>query len=177
MCSPNAQYQRINPTTQAAVTSRCETCANATNIDIQWGIYRGFQPGFPNNDIQWILFPGMDAFDNDLFFGKNQYLFALFVIIFLYNSGRNTMNLTVANRLFSSYPSIQYWKFEVSYTVTTTYGTATGLGAIRFSINSPPENGTCSIDQTNGTTITVFKLSCSNWIDSDGVQDYLFYGK
>ena len=73
MCSPNAQYQRINPTTQAAVTSQCETCENATNIEIQWSIYRGFQPGFPNDDIRWILFPGMDAYENDLFFGKSEH--------------------------------------------------------------------------------------------------------
>ena len=87
------------------------------------------------------------------------------------------MNLTVVSQLFLMNPLIQYWKFEASYTVTTNYGIATGIGAIRFSINSPPQNGTCTIDQTSGTTMTLFQLSCSNWIDSDGIQDYLFYGK
>lgn len=79
MCSPNAEYQRINPTTQALVTSSCDqACENATNIVIQWNVYRGFQPGYPNSDIQWILYPNMDAADNILFFGiteKNDFLF------------------------------------------------------------------------------------------------------
>ena len=87
------------------------------------------------------------------------------------------MNLTAVSDLFLNNLWIQYWKFEASYTVTTNYGIATGTGAIRFSINSPPNNGTCSIDQTNGTTMTLFQLTCSNWIDSDGVEDYLFYSK
>lgn len=72
MCSPNAAYQRINPTTQATVTSECETCANATDVIIQWNVYRGFKTGFPNNDIQWILYPNMDSFENILFFGKGK---------------------------------------------------------------------------------------------------------
>lgn len=51
-----------------------------------------------------------------------------------------------------------------------------GVGAVRFVINSAPQNGTCSIDQNNGTTSTVFRLTCSNWIDTDGIKDYTFYG-
>ncbi len=91
-------------------------------------------------------------------------------------SGRDTQNLTAISQLFSSNPTIQYWKFEASYTVTTTNGVATGVGAVQFTVNSPPANGTCTTDQTNGTTTTLFQLTCSNWIDSDGIQDYSFYG-
>ncbi len=94
----------------------------------------------------------------------------------LFFSGRNTKNLTAVSQLFSNNPSIQYWKFEASYTVTTTDGIATGVGAVRFTINSPPANGTCTTNQTNGTTITLFQITCSNWMDSDGIQDYSFYG-
>jgi hypothetical protein len=86
------------------------------------------------------------------------------------------MNLTAISQLFSSSPSVQYWKFEASYTVTTSNSVATGVGAVRFSINSPPANGTCTINQNNGTTITPFQITCSNWMDSDGVKDYTFYG-
>lgn len=73
MCTPNVEYQRINPTTQALVTSRCaQSCENATNVVIQWSIYRGFQTGYPNNDIQWSLFSNMDSYDNTLFFGMKE---------------------------------------------------------------------------------------------------------
>jgi len=82
----------------------------------------------------------------------------------------------VTSQLFLNNPTIQYWKFESSYTVTSINGVATGVGAVRFTINSPPQNGTCTIDQTNGTTMTLFQITCSNWVDSDGIQDYSFYG-
>jgi hypothetical protein len=70
MCLPNVQYQRINPTTQALVTSDCaQTCENASSIVIQWNVYHGFQTGYPNNDVIWILYTAMSAYDNILFFG------------------------------------------------------------------------------------------------------------
>lgn len=76
MCLPNVEYQRINPTTQALVTSTCvQTCENATDIVIQWNVYRGFQTGYPNNDVQWILYSNMNAYENILFFGKQHYFF------------------------------------------------------------------------------------------------------
>jgi hypothetical protein len=176
MCSPNVEYQRINPTTQALVTSTCvQTCENATDIVIQWNVYRGFQTGYPNNDIQWILFTNMDAYENILFFGKNQFVF--FCLENLFFKGRSTKNITVANQLFLNNPTIEYWKFESVYTVTSFNGIATGAGAIRFTINSPPQNGTCNIDQTTGTTMSSFQITCSNWVDSDGVNGYSFYGR
>ena len=39
-------------------------------------------------------------------------------------------------------------------------------------INSPPENGRCSIDPPNGTTSSQFTVSCSNWTDDDQIKDY-----
>jgi hypothetical protein len=90
--------------------------------------------------------------------------------------GRQTMNLTVVNTLFLDNPSVQYWQFESVYSVTTTNGIASGSGSIRFTINSPPQNGTCTVSQINGTTTTPFILSCPNWVDSDGIAGYAFYG-
>ena len=46
-----------------------------------------------------------------------------------------------------------------------------------FVINQAPRNGTCSITPLNGTTSTVFTVSCPNWVDSDGIQDYTIYGE
>lgn len=72
MCVPNAEYQRVNPTTQALMTSSCVTCDNVTETVIQWTVYSGFQTGYPNNDVQWIAFANMSAFDNDLFYGRTR---------------------------------------------------------------------------------------------------------
>jgi hypothetical protein len=50
------EYQRINPTTQALLTSHClQTCDDATDIV-----------------IQWILYTNISAGDNSLFFGKQE---------------------------------------------------------------------------------------------------------
>jgi len=70
MCLPNVEYQRINPTTQALVTSSCVTCENVTSTVIQWNVYSGFQTGYPNNDMKWILYANMSNYDNILFYGN-----------------------------------------------------------------------------------------------------------
>ncbi|CAM2704890.1 unnamed protein product [Rotaria socialis] len=158
MCIPDGEYQLINPTTQALVTSACVSgCENMTNADIQWSVYYGLQTGYPNNDVQWILFTNMSSFDNIFFYGRTR------------------VNFTVTNELFLSYPTIKYWQFQSFYIVTTNNGVATGAGAIRFSINSPPENGTCTVSSTNGTSMTSFEFSCLNWSDPNGIGGYSFY--
>jgi hypothetical protein len=73
MCLPDVEYQRINPTTQALVTSDClQTCDSATDIVIQWNVYRGFQTGYLNNDVKWVLYSNMSAYENSMFYGKNK---------------------------------------------------------------------------------------------------------
>jgi hypothetical protein len=47
---------------------------------------------------------------------------------------------------------------------------------MNFIINQPPSNGSCSINPLNGTTTTLFTISCPNWFDEDGVKDYSLYG-
>ncbi len=47
---------------------------------------------------------------------------------------------------------------------------------MNFKKNSPPSNGNCSINPFNGTTTTLFNISCSNWFDENGIKDYSFYG-
>ena len=42
-------------------------------------------------------------------------------------------------------------------------------------MNQPPSNGSCSINPNNGTTSTMFTISCPNWYDDDGIQDYSVY--
>ena len=85
--------------------------------------------------------------------------------------GSNTPNFTSANNLFLSNPLIEYWRFEVVYS----FSSETSFSALNFVINQPPENGSCSISPLNGTTSTLFTISCPNWIDSNGIKDYSFY--
>ncbi len=49
--------------------------------------------------------------------------------------------------------------------------------SINFKKNSPPSNGSCSINPLNGTTTTVFTISCLNWFDENGIKDYSLYSK
>lgn len=176
MCSPNVEYQRINPTTQALLTSSCiENCDSARDTSIRWSIYQGFQTDYPNADIKWILYTQMDTYENSLFFGKEKTK-NLVVYFRPMNSGRYSKNFTVTSDFFQAQSSTTLWKFESTYLVETAQGIAIGTGAIRFSMNREPQYGTCSIDKLTGTTITPFTIICSNWVDTDGIQDYAFYG-
>lgn len=63
------------------------------------------------------------------------------------------------------------WRFEVIYT----FATETSSSSLNFLVNTPPANGTCSIHPFNGTTDTVFTVSCPNWFDKNNIKDYLLY--
>ena len=66
---------------------------------------------------------------------------------------------------------MKLWQFEVVYSFSSQKSTS----ALNFMINQPPQNGSCSISPSNGTTSTLFTITCSNWIDKDGIKDYSFY--
>ena len=86
--------------------------------------------------------------------------------------GINTNNLTVTNQLFLTNPSIQFWRFEVIYSFVNQINVSSSLN---FLLNQPPQNGSCSISPENGTTSTLFTISCLNWFDEDGIKDYSLY--
>jgi hypothetical protein len=69
-------------------------------------------------------------------------------------------------------PLINYWKFEVIYL----FSIGISSSSIYFKKNSPPSNGSCSIDPLNGTTRTLFNISCSNWFNENEIKDYSVYG-
>jgi len=143
LCSPNLEYQFVNPTTQVALFSLCT--GNCSLIQrITWNVYSG-----QANSSLWILFNQTQNY----FFGKS------------------SSNFTVTNQLFIQNPTILFWKFEVVYS----FPSQTSTSALNFMINQPPENGSCSISPSNGTTTTLFTISCSNWFDEDGIKDYSLY--
>ncbi len=86
--------------------------------------------------------------------------------------GTNTSNFTATDELFLVNPQITLWRFEVVYT----FGFETSWSSLNFAINQPPYNGSCSISPLNGTTSALFDISCPDWFDDDGIQDYSIYG-
>ena len=84
----------------------------------------------------------------------------------------NTQNFTASNQLFLDYPQINYWRFEVVYQFVN----QRSVSALHFTINSPPENGSCQIQPQHGTINTLFNISCPNWQDDHDIKDYSLYG-
>ena len=151
MCSPNLEYQLVNPTTQVALFALC--IGNCTIIHyITWKIYIGSM-NQSSNDTEWILFNQMTAYNNIWFFGVN------------------TSNFTATKQLFLSYLHVNLWRFEVTYS----FPSETSSSALNFIINRPPVNGSCLITPSNGTTSSVFRISCSDWFDEDDIKDYSLY--
>jgi hypothetical protein len=90
----------------------------------------------------------------------------LFVIL-----GGDTSNFTANNKLFLINNQINLWRFEVIYSFVSGISSS----ALNFIINQSPSNGSCSIDPPNGTTSTLFNISCSDWFDENGIKDYSLY--
>lgn len=148
LCAHNNEYQTLNPTNQLSLYSICvDDCIDFETI--QWTIY--YQN--PLNST-WILLNNTNLYDNIYFFGLQQ------------------VNLTTIKELFETNSEIQFWRFEVNYSFASKKISST---SINFQINSPPSNGSCSINPSTGTVLTLFEISCSNWFDSNGIQDYLLY--
>ena len=170
MCSANMEFQRVNPTTQVALFALClGRCVNIQNIT--WNLYQGVM-NTSTNISQWIRYNQMITYQNIWFFGKERFLIDLENVIESFLGGHTT-NFTSSNQLFLSNENTTLWRFQVVYT----FPTGRSSSALNFVINQPPFNGTCSIDPRNGTTSTLFNISCINWFDDDGIKDYSFYSK
>ena len=151
MCIPDLEFQLLNPTTQVALYSIClGNCSFLQNIT--WNIYQG-QLNMSSNTTTWLLFDQSDNYENLWFFGSK------------------TSNFTSTNELFLNYPQINLWRFEVIYSFS---GSITS-SALNFLLNQSPQNGSCSISPLNGTTSSLFTISCLNWYDEHGIKDYSLY--
>ncbi|CAF3967703.1 unnamed protein product [Adineta steineri] len=152
MCVPNLEFQLLNPTTQVALFTLCiGTCTNLQSI--KWNIYQGSDNSTSSNSTQWTLFNQTSSYENIWFFGTN------------------TSNFTATDLLFLNNLQISLWRFEVVYTFLSAISTS----ALNFIINQPPANGSCSINPLDGTIITLFTITCPDWYDVDGIQDYSLY--
>jgi hypothetical protein len=153
MCIADYEFQRVNPNTQIALSSVCtDNCTSISNIT--WNVYQGSM-NLSSNTTLWIEFNQMNIYENIWFFGTN------------------TANFTALNNLFHDNPQIIYWRFEVVYSSIS----ETSSSALNFVLNQSPQNGSCSINPLNGTTNTLFTISCANWFDENGIEDYTIYSK
>jgi hypothetical protein len=169
MCMSNMEYQFVTPTTQVALFSICiDNCSSLLNIT--WNIYQGLLNS-SSNIVQWTQFNSTISDQNIWFFGECILHINRRSLLFVI-SGMNTSNLTSTNNLILQNSQIEYWSFEVIYSFVSGIGSC----AINFMINQPPQNGSCTINPLNGTTSTLFTISCLNWFDEVGIKDYSFYG-
>ena len=151
-----------------ALFSICD--GNCTTIqNITWNIYYGAMNS-SSNFTKWTLFNQTSSHQNIWFFGKD--LSLIEQRLYEYFLGTNTSNFTATNQLFLSNPQEKLWRFEVVYT----FASETSLSSLNFVINQPPYNGSCSINPLNGTTSTLFDISCPDWFDEDGIKEYAIYG-
>ena len=68
MCSPNLEYQFVNPTTQIALFSVC--IGNCTTlVNITWNIYQGYMD-ISTNIVNWTQYTYNNSLQDDRFFGK-----------------------------------------------------------------------------------------------------------
>ena len=134
-----------------AFSSVCiDSCTSINRVT--WNIYYGMiNSTFNTTVLVWTTFDQMNTYENIWFFGTN------------------TTNLTALKTLFQDHSGIIYWRFEVIYTFSSS---VISSSALNFIMNQPPRNGSCSINPVNGTTNTLFTISCSNWFDDDGIEDY-----
>jgi hypothetical protein len=117
------------------------------------------------------LFNQTASYQDIWFFGRTIILLRIKKNLFLF-LGTNTSNFTATDELFLVNPQITLWRFEVVYT----FSLETSWSSLNFVINQPPCNGSCSISSLNGTTSTLFDISCPDWFDDDGIEDYSIYG-
>ena len=151
MCIPNLEFQLVNPTTQVALFSECRgSCSSLMNIT--WNVYQGLNGSL--STMQWTPFSQITQHENIWFFG------------------RNTNNFTATNQLFLQNPTVRFWRFQVAFSFIT----ETSSSALNFVVNQPPSNGSCSISPLQGTTSTLFTVTCPGWVDDDGVKDYALTG-
>jgi hypothetical protein len=143
----------------------------STLQNITWNIYYG-AINSSSNVTTWILFNQTTSYQNIWFFGRtidHSFTNKNILLMFL---GTNANNFTATDELFLVNPQITLWRFEVVYT----FSFETSWSSLNFVINQPPCNGSCSISSLNGTTSTLFDISCPDWFDDDGIQDYSVYG-
>ena len=163
-CLFHGQFYYINPRIQFSLFSIC--VGNCSSLEtIQWNIYQGV---IINLTVQWTRF---STISSSLFYGKCPFIDER-IDHRLVSLGLNRKNLTVLEEFFNQNSKILHWRFELIYFFRLTNSSTT----LDIEINQSPKNGRCSIDPSNGTSLTLFTIDCFNWTDKDEIKDWTFYG-
>jgi hypothetical protein len=143
---------KINSNDQLDLRGSCLSNCDGKSLVYHFNLYQ-MDPVFKN----WTLFT------------NNSYYF---------NTGLENDYFVVKKDLFSDFAYQAYWKVELSLELTTRTGEIfITSSSMNLFINFSPTNGLCDISPLTGTTSTLFTITCSNWIDNDGViSSYSYFG-
>ena len=149
---------RINANDQLDLKSSCLSgCSTNDTLTFTYNLNM-----LDSNTNKWILFPAN-------------------ALKYYYLTGRTLSDLTIKKQLFSDYSTQNIWKIDLILNVKDPFQNQTqnATSSLNVYVNQPPTSGTCDIDPKNGTTNTLFRINCINWIDIDGSVpvNYVFYGK
>ena len=112
--------------------------------------------------IEWELYEGfVDQMRSSIRWSR------LISTNFSLHSTFNEKNLTIRKEFFETFRSIDFWRFRL---VSKLDGRADFL----LEMNDSPSNGSCSIFPLSGDIWTIFTVTCSNWFDQHGIEDYSF---
>ena len=91
--------------------------------------------------------------------------------------GSSNSNLTILKNLFDDHSLQTIWKIQLNVIVAYGNQSYTGSTSVQVLVNYPPLLGVCDINPRNGTTSTLFQISCNGWTDVSGtVTLFSFYG-
>jgi hypothetical protein len=92
----------------------------------------------------------------------------------------NQAELSISRLLFQASNTPLHWKVELNLVIAKSGANSSANASMIYSINKPPQNGTCSIDKLIGYAAqTFFNIKCVNWTDPEGgtVVKYEYFGK
>ena len=147
-CTPYLQYMKINANDQLDLQGTCLVGCSGSDLKFTYNLYQ-----LDTITNQWLLFTNSSY----------------------YYTENNGLSLTMLENLFSDYSSQTIWKVELVALIPSR--NASGSSSVMFYVNFPPRSGSCDVNPKNGSTNTLFSISCSNWVDPDGVVvSYAYYG-
>ena len=97
--------------------------------------------------------------------------------LYYYTWGPLNSGLAISKNLFTDYPSQLIWKIQLNINVGYSNQTYAGSTSMAIYVNFSPLPGICDINPKNGTTNTLFQITCNGWTDNLGsVAFYSYFG-
>ncbi|XP_055954867.1 uncharacterized protein LOC126810750 isoform X1 [Patella vulgata] len=145
VCNQLADGQLIPPSGRLGVKCEC-TSSSCANLQLEYSwIFYVYDYRWPWKDIRDIQ---------------------------KYAIGIDSKELAINQNLFEDYPEVT--RFRAGCTANIAGHSEVGKAYMNFMINSKPDNGTCTVDKTEGVVSTnkAFCITCENWYDEQGIAEY-----